>query len=134
MYFFFFQQQVFTTFSEKYGLEVILFSFFQILLVFIWLRSYPTMHEVSMIFNISVDSVHRIIHKLLPYLHSYLVSKYIRWHSMAHWRRLAGHFKEWPNVVAILDGTPFRISRPRGTYLFTITLHPLCACISFFFH
>ena len=58
--------------------------------------------------------VHGIIHRILPYLHSYLVPKYIRWHSMPQWRQLAGYIKDWPNVVAILDGTPFRIGRPKG--------------------
>ena len=33
---------------------------------------------------------------------------------MDHWRRLAGVFPEWPTVVAILDCTPFRISKPKG--------------------
>ena len=72
------------------------------------------MHNLSMLFGISVGSVHNIIHKMLPYLHTYLVPKYVNWHSMVHWRRLAGHFPEWPSVVAILDCTPFRISLPKG--------------------
>ena len=54
----------------------------------------------------------------MPFLHSWLVPKYIRWHSMAHWRRLAGTFPEWHNVVAILDCTPFRISKPKGYIYF----------------
>ena len=72
------------------------------------------MHHLAMHFGISVGCVHKTIHKLLPYIHTYFVHKYIRWHSMAHWRRLSGHFAEWPTVVAIMDGTPFRISRPKG--------------------
>ena len=80
----------------------------------IWLRKYPRMIELSNQFGISVSCVHKIIHRLLPVLHHYLVPKYIRWHSMQHWRRLRGTFPEWPRVVAIIDGTPFRISRPKG--------------------
>ena len=72
------------------------------------------MHNLGMHFGISVGTVHNIIHKFIPILHSYLVPKYIHLHSMAHWRRLAGTFREWPTVVAIIDGTPFRISRPKG--------------------
>ena len=33
---------------------------------------------------------------------------------MAHWRSLTGTYPEWPRVVAILDGTPFHISKPTG--------------------
>ena len=80
----------------------------------IWLRRYPTMHTLAMIFGIHVSSVHKIIHKFVKILHVYLVPKYIRWHSMHNWRQLAGTFPDWPRVVAILDGTPFRISKPKG--------------------
>ena len=72
------------------------------------------MHHLSMHFGISVALVHRIIHKIIPHLHCWAVPKYIRWHSMAHWRQLAGTFPEWPNVVGILDCTPFHISKPKG--------------------
>ena len=47
-------------------------------------------------------------------LHVTTVNKYIRWHSHDEWMSLAGSIPEWPRVVGILDGTPFRISRPKG--------------------
>ena len=65
-------------------------------------------------FGVGVSAVHRVINKMIPLLHSYLVPKYIKWHDMDHWRSLAGLFPTWPRVVAILDCTPFHISRPRG--------------------
>ena len=65
-------------------------------------------------FGIPVSCVHRIIHKILPILHVATVNKYIIWHSDQNWRNLAGQIPQWPHVVAILDGTPFRISRPAG--------------------
>ena len=65
-------------------------------------------------FGIPVSCVHKIVHKCLLYLHAYFVPQYIRWHSMPHWRNLAGTYPEWPRVVAILDGTPFRINKPTG--------------------
>ena len=89
----------------------------QILLIFIWLRRYPTMQHLAMHFGISVGLVHKTIHRLLPLIHAIIVPKYIRWHSMAHWRRLAGYYHEWPTVVAILDCTPFCINRPKGDYI-----------------
>ena len=36
---------------------------------------------------------------------------------MPQWRNLSGTFPEWPTVVAILDCTPFRISKPKGLTL-----------------
>ena len=90
------------------------YNIWQVLLCLIWIRRYPTMHHLSVHFNIPVSSVHRIIHKILPMLHVYLVPKYIRWHSDRTWRNSAGFFPEWPRVVAIVDGTPFRISKPKG--------------------
>ena len=72
------------------------------------------MCTLSWQFGIPVSCVHRIIHELLQYLHAYLVPKYIKWHSMGDWRKLVGFYPEWPRVVAILDCTPFRISKPKG--------------------
>ena len=80
------------------------------------------MHHLAMHFSISVSTVHKIIHNILPLLHYYLVPNYIRWHGINKWNSLAGEFPEWPRVVAIIDGTPFRISRPKGRYIGQNTL------------
>ena len=80
----------------------------------IWVRKYPRMSQLSAQFGIPVTCVHRIIHKIIPIMHVYLVRNYIKWHSHDYWRSLAGHFAYWPRVVAIVDGTPFRISKPTG--------------------
>ena len=72
------------------------------------------MYHLAMHFGISVSCVHRIIHRLVPILHVNLVKKYIRWPNHNEWQNLAGFYEEWPRVVAILDGTPFRISKPTG--------------------
>ena len=80
----------------------------------IWLRQYPTLQHLAVLFGIPLSTVDRIIHRIIPILHVYLVRNYIRWHPNNHWRQLAGHFPYWPQVVAIVDGTPFRISKPKG--------------------
>ena len=80
----------------------------------IWLHQYPKMTTLASIFGIPVSSVHKFLHRILKYLHGYLVPKYIKWHSMRHWQRLIGLYPEWPRVVAILDCTPLRISKPKG--------------------
>ena len=95
-------------------INIYLFFNLQVLLTLIWLRKYPTLHHLASQFEIPVTCVHRIIHKLLPLFHVVLVPKYIIWHSQQNWQNLAGTIPQWPNVVAILDGTPLRISRPAG--------------------
>ena len=80
----------------------------------VWLRKYPTIYELSNYFQIPKSCVHRIIHKMIPILHVYIVPRYIIWHDNRKWRSLAGTFPAWPRVVAIVDGTPFRISKPKG--------------------
>ena len=93
---------------------IINFAIKQVLLTVIWQCKYPTLSVLATHFGIPLSCVHRIIHKILPILHVTTVHKYIKWHSEQEWMKLAGTIPEWPRVVAILDGTPFRISRPRG--------------------
>ena len=83
----------------------------QILLTLIWLRSYPTMQQLSTYFGIPVSNVHRIIHKNLPILHVYLVKRYIKWPSDNDWQNIVGSFPAFPNCVAVIDGTPHRQSK-----------------------
>ena len=93
------------------------------LMVFIWIRKYITFEELSLLFGVSVSSLHRILHKLLPYLHAYIVPKYIKWHSMNKLRNLVGTYPDWSSVVGIVDCTPFRIRKPTGQ--FNETVHEL---------
>ena len=86
----------------------------QVLLTVIWIRRYATMTHLSGTFGVPLSCVHRIIHKILRLLHVYAVPKYVIWHNANKWQSLAGYFTHWPRVVAIVDGTPFRISKPKG--------------------
>ena len=79
-----------------------------------WMCQYETLQNLATRFGIGVSSVHRVLHQMLPLLHSLLVRKHIVWHDMNTWRNLSGYFPTWPRVVAILDCTPFRISKPKG--------------------
>ena len=72
------------------------------------------MVDLATDFSVPVSCIHRIIHKYIRILHDLLVPLYVRWHTMAEWRNLAGKFPEWPRVIAIVDGTPFRISKLTG--------------------
>ena len=54
---------------------------------------------------------------MIPVLHVDLVKKYIKWPNAQEGNALKGFYDHWPRVVAILDGTPFRISKPSGWYV-----------------
>ena len=60
------------------------------------------MQHLAVMFQISVGLVHKVIHKYIYVLHTYLVPKYVRWHSMNNWRKLAGHYPDWPSVVRFI--------------------------------
>ena len=47
-------------------------------------------------------------------MHFKLVRTFIKWPTIIEWQQLAGGYPQWPRVVAILDGTPFHISKPGG--------------------
>ena len=72
------------------------------------------MQDLATVFRVSVSIVHRTIHKVIPLMHVEIVPKFVKWHSARRWHQLAGTYPQWPHVVGILDGTPFRISKPSG--------------------
>ena len=88
------------------------------------------MQHLSIHFGVPVTCIHQILHECLKIMHAYLVPRYIHWHSMPKWRSLAGTFPEWPRVVAIVDRTPFRISKPTGTDEYNIAFMSLVVIIS----
>ena len=94
--------------------EIWLSLLLQVLLTLIWLQKYLPMCVLENQFRIHVSVVHRTIHNMIPLLHVSLVNKYVTWPTLAKWRALAGYFPDWPRVVAIMDCTPFRISKPKG--------------------
>ena len=65
------------------------------------------------------------IHQILPKLHTYIVPKYIQWHSANYWNSLAGEFPKWPKGVAVMDCTPFKISHPAGNEMLHLSTENL---------
>jgi hypothetical protein len=86
----------------------------RVLLLFIWLRQYPTHSFLAGMFGISVKTVSAVIFHILPILHRILAPSQIVWHTPAYWQTLRNRFPEFPNVVAMIDGTIIRINRPKG--------------------
>ena len=72
------------------------------------------MYHLAMHFGVSVSCVHRVIHRIVPMMHATLVRKFIKWPTNQEWHNMSGFYSTWPRVVAIIDGTPFSISKPTG--------------------
>ena len=83
----------------------------QILLVMIWMRKYPHVDTVALLFDIDPTSVISIIYRTLPELWRYFRNQ-ISWPSLAEWRGMIGNWPELPFVVGVIDATPHEIYRP----------------------
>ena len=83
----------------------------QILLVLIWLRKYPHLDTLALMFDTDPASIMRIIYKIIPELWQYFQNQ-IMWPNNAEWTNLMGNWPEFPNVVGAIDSTPHEIYRP----------------------
>ena len=83
----------------------------QLLLTLIWLRQYPTYWLLSLIFEISVSSVSRVINRTWPILWENL-SPDVKWPSSQQWNSLHGSWQEMSDV-AVIDGISHEIHRPQ---------------------
>ena len=83
----------------------------RLLMVFVWLREYPTLDVLATMFNVSTQTVSLDIHFIVPILWRYFRDE-VRWPSIDEWRNLCGTWESMPNVVGALDGTLTQINRP----------------------
>ena len=83
----------------------------QVLLTFMWLRKYPCIDTLALIFDVSPSTVSAIIHSVVPVLWRFF-SNQVSWHSNAEWNALRGTWRSFPDAVGCIDGTPHEIYRP----------------------
>ena len=83
----------------------------RLLMTFIWLKKYPDMATLSMIFDVNGRSVARDIHCMVNVLWDY-VQNGIRWPRDEEWLALHGQWATMPNVVGAIDGTVHIIYAP----------------------
>ena len=77
----------------------------------IWLRSYPTYHFLSAMFNISISTVKDEIRLLIPLFYLKL-RNFIVWPSVDEWKSMAYTWEKIPAAVGAIDGTSHEIYRP----------------------
>lgn len=76
-----------------------------------WLRKYPCLDTLALIFDISPSTVSALIHRVIPVLWRYFHNQVV-WPTNAEWNALRGNWRNVPNAVGCIDGTPHEIYRP----------------------
>lgn len=83
----------------------------KVLLTFMWLRKYPCIDTLALIFDVSPSTVSAIIHRVVPVLWRFFENQ-VSWPSIAEWNALRGIWPSFPDAVGCIDGTPHEIYRP----------------------
>ena len=84
----------------------------KVLLTFIWIRKYPCIDTLALLFDVSSSNVSNIIHHVVPALWRHFHNQ-ISWPTIEEWNTLRGNWVSFPNAVGCIDGTPREIYRPQ---------------------
>lgn len=100
----------------------------RLLLVLYWLRQYPTIDLLSLLFDIAPSTVSRELKKLWPILWRHYGSR-IRWPERHEWISMKHTWPELPGAVGVIDGTSHSIYRPKNNqaHYYSGHRHELCA-------
>jgi hypothetical protein len=84
----------------------------KVLLTLMWLRKYPCLDTMALLFDVSPSTVSHIIHSVVPILWRFFHNQ-VHWPTVDEWNALRGNWQAFPNAVDCLDGTPHEIYRPQ---------------------
>ena len=84
----------------------------KVLLTLMWLRKYPCLDTMALLFDVSPSTVSHIIHSVVPILWRFFHNQ-VHWPTVDEWNALRGNWQSFPNAVGCLDGTPHKIYRPQ---------------------
>lgn len=84
----------------------------KVLLTFMWLRKYPSLDTLALMFDISPSTVCSIIYRAVPILWRYFRNQ-VSWPNLAEWNFLRGNWRYFPNAVGCIDRIPHEIYRPQ---------------------
>jgi hypothetical protein len=76
----------------------------RVLLTMIWLRKYPCVDTLALLFDISPSTVSAIIHRIVPVLWHFFRNQ-VTWPSVAEWENMRGNWRSFPDAVGCIDGT-----------------------------
>ena len=83
----------------------------RLLLLFVWLKTYPPYYMLAALFDIDERNVGAVIREMTPLFWLYCCST-ISWPTCDEWLRMRGHISTLPDVVALIDGTVHEIQIP----------------------
>ena len=83
----------------------------ELLLTFIWLRKYLCIDTLALMFDVSLATVSKTVHRVIPVLWHYFKNQ-VTWPSLNEWIGLRGNWHSFPNAVGCVDGTPHEVYRP----------------------
>ena len=84
----------------------------KLMMVLMWLRTYPSYATLSLMFDVPRTTVCNIINSMTQPLHE-LYAGSVRWPTVAEWTRLGGKWRDMPLVVGMIDATSHRIYKPK---------------------
>ena len=82
------------------------------MLYMMWLRSYPSYHNLALICNVSVATVHNEINKCIPIIKRVL-ERVVQWPTINEWREKRGSWAKLKSADGAIDGTSTTIYRPQ---------------------
>ena len=83
----------------------------KVLLTFMWIRKYPCLDTLALMFDVSPSTASNIIYSVVPILWQYFHNQVSR-PTFAEWNALLGNWRFFPDAVGCIDGTPHEIYRP----------------------
>lgn len=82
-----------------------------ILIVFIWLRKYPHLDTLALLFNVSPQTVSALIYQGIIVLWRQFHSQ-VNWPIYREWNAMRNTWPKFPNTVGCIDVTPHEILIP----------------------
>jgi len=82
------------------------------MLYIMWLRSYPSYHNLALIFNVSVATVHNEINKYIPIIKR-SVEHFVQWPTINEWREKRCSWTKLESAVGVIDSTSTAIYHPQ---------------------
>ena len=82
----------------------------RVMLYMMWLRSYPPYHNLALMFNVNVDTVHNEINRCIPIIKRALY-RFVQWPTINKWREKRGSWAKLESAVGAIDGTSTEIYR-----------------------
>jgi hypothetical protein len=76
----------------------------RVMLFMLWMRSYPSCHLLSLLFDVSVTTIHDAINWCIPIMWEHFHAL-VQWPSLDEWTSKIGNWNKLPSAVGATDHT-----------------------------